>query len=92
MEAGLAGQGYHLAASVLEGDYDAAEKTIRSSARATSSDFAERADWADDLASVLEDTGRARDADAVVRQTLLAGRALVRPADPSDMVYSTRER
>jgi hypothetical protein len=76
-----------VAASVLGGDYEAAEKRLRSSARATNSDFSERAHLTTDLALLLDETGRARDADALVSQTVLAGRALARPADPSTLAH-----
>ncbi len=81
------GEDLRLAAAVLDGEYEAAEQTLRRSAQATMPDVVERASWAADLAVVLDDTGRAREADALVRQTLLAGRALARPADPSGLAF-----
>ena len=60
----------------LRGDYTQLETLLRASPKRTAPDFEERAAWAMELATILDDTGRRAEADTLVRSTYLAARAL----------------
>ena len=74
-----------LSIAILEGDYGTAEQILRALPAATSADLSERGRWAEQLATLLEDTGRTAEADDIVRQVVRSARALVPPANPADM-------
>jgi serine/threonine-protein kinase len=68
--------------AALTGDYETLERLLRDDPRSRDDELAVRAAWAAGLAQLLDDTGRAREADDLVRQTVRAGAALVPPTDP----------
>jgi serine/threonine-protein kinase len=74
-----------MAADVLEGDYQAAERLLLAAPEASAPDFDDRASNVARLAQVLDDTGRSRDADELVRKTLVLTRALSAPASPESL-------
>ena len=76
----------HGGVAILEADYPTAEQLLRDDPRARSADLVDRAKSASRLALLLDDTGRRHDADDLVRQTVRAGRALTRPAEPTSIV------
>jgi serine/threonine-protein kinase len=87
--AGVAGPDFRtssLNVAALTGDYSGLERLLRADPRASDADLDARAGWAAELARVLDDTGREREADELVRQVVRAAPALVVPAYPDSLV------